>query len=122
MTKEEALNKINILSEEIESHNYRYYVEANPIISDFEFDQLLNELIALERQFPEFCFPYSPTQRVGGQITKEFKSVEHKYPMLSLGNTYSEEELLEFDNRIKKVITDEQVQYACELKIGRAHV
>ncbi|MFM7016396.1 MAG: NAD-dependent DNA ligase LigA [Bacteroidota bacterium] len=116
MTKEEALLKINSLSAEIEAHNYRYYMQANPVISDFDFDQLLNELIQLENQFPEFCFPYSPTQRVGGQITKEFKSVEHKYPMLSLGNTYSEEELLEFDNRIKKIITDEQVQYACELK------
>jgi DNA ligase (NAD+) len=116
MTKEEALLKINQLSEEIEAHNYRYYIDAAPIISDFEFDQLLNELISIEKQFPECCFPHSPSQRVGGQITKEFTSVEHKYPMLSLGNTYSEEELMEFDNRIKKIITDEEVQYACELK------
>ena len=116
MTREEALERISYLSTELESHNYRYYVEAAPVISDFDFDQLLNELIHLEKLFPEFCFPHSPSQRVGGQITKEFTAVEHKYPMLSLGNTYSEEELLEFDNRIKKIITNETVQYACELK------
>lgn len=116
MKKEEALLKINQLSEEIESHNYRYYVDAAPLITDFEFDNLLIELSGLEKQFPEYCFLHSPSQRVGGQITKEFIAVEHKYPMLSLGNTYSEEELIDFDSRIKKIITDEHVQYACELK------
>ncbi|MFN6091103.1 MAG: DNA ligase LigA-related protein, partial [Bacteroidota bacterium] len=78
MTREEVLARINYLSSELEAHNYRYYVEAAPVISDFDFDQLLNELIQLEKQFPEFCFPHSPTQRVGGQITKEFTAVEHK--------------------------------------------
>ncbi len=70
-----------------------YYVQAKPIINDYEFDQLLEELIRLEKAFPELVKPDSPTQRVGGEITKSFTTVRHKYPMLSLGNTYSEEEL-----------------------------
>ncbi|MBP6414380.1 MAG: NAD-dependent DNA ligase LigA, partial [Bacteroidia bacterium] len=115
MTSEEAKAKIEALSTLLEEHNYKYYILASPSISDFEFDTLLNELIALERQFPEYLYSNSPTQRVGGGITKEFKTVVHTYPMLSLGNTYSQEEIADFDNRIRKVITEE-FEYVCELK------
>lgn len=115
MTSEEAKLKIDDLSATIEEHNYKYYILSSPSISDFEFDSLLNELIAIEKQFPEHLRPNSPTQRVGGGITKEFKTVVHTYPMLSLGNTYSQEEIADFDNRIRKVITDD-FEYVCELK------
>ena len=89
MNKEEAKAKIAELSSIIENHNYNYYVLANPTISDYDFDMLLNELIALEQQFPELILPDSPTQRVGGDITKEFQTVKHRYPMLSLSNSYN---------------------------------
>ncbi len=115
MTSEEAKIKIAALSTLLEEHNYKYYILSSPSISDYEFDTLLNELIALERQFPEHLQLNSPTQRVGGGITKEFKTVVHTYPMLSLGNTYSQEEIADFDNRIRKVISDE-FEYVCELK------
>ena len=115
MNKEEAKIKIGKLSEEIEKHNYNYYVLSNPVISDYDFDLLLDELIDLEKQFPDLIKPDSPTQRVGGEITKEFKQVTHKYPMLSLSNTYSEEEVRDFEKRVNKII-DEKVEYVCELK------
>lgn len=112
---ESVKHKIETLSKEIEEHNYKYYVLAKPTISDFEFDKLLEELIHLEKQHPEYLFPNSPSQRVGGQITKEFKTVKHKTPFLSLGNTYSEEELRDFDDRVKKALGTE-AEYVCELK------
>ena len=115
MTKEEARQRIAALSEELEQHNYNYYILAKPTISDYEFDMKLEELARLEREFPEFLLPSSPTQRVGGGITKEFKSVKHKYPMLSLANSYSREEIADFISRIKKTI-DEEVEFCCELK------
>jgi DNA ligase (NAD+) len=115
MTSEEAKIKIAALSTLLEEHNYKYYILSSPSISDYEFDTLLNELIALERQFPEHVHLNSPTQRVGGGITKEFKTVVHTYQMLSLGNTYSQEEIADFDNRIRKVISEE-FEYVCELK------
>lgn len=115
MNKEQALQKIRELTEELNEHNYRYYVLAQPLISDYQFDQKMEELLKLEKEFPEFLKPESPSQRVGGQVTKEFNSVKHTYPMLSLGNTYSEEELIDFGNRISKLLT-EAVEYVCELK------
>lgn len=115
MTSEQAKQRIEELSRQIEEHNYRYYQLAQPTISDYEFDMMLEELIKLEKQFPEFLSPESPSQRVGGTITKEFKTVKHKYPMLSLGNTYSEEELKDFDERVKKAL-NESYEYVCELK------
>ncbi|HKR06617.1 MAG TPA: NAD-dependent DNA ligase LigA, partial [Bacteroidia bacterium] len=114
MTKEEAKKKIEKLTKEIDRHNYNYYVQSNPVISDYDFDMLLKELIDLEKKFPEFAYADSPTQRVGGEITKEFKTVKHKYPMMSLGNTYSEDELKEFDERIQKAVSN--YEYVCELK------
>ncbi|MBU0488779.1 MAG: NAD-dependent DNA ligase LigA, partial [Bacteroidetes bacterium] len=94
-----AQQQILQLREEIHRHNYQYYALAQPLIDDYEFDKLLEKLIALEREHPEFADPNSPTQRVGGFVSKDFATVVHKYPMMSLGNTYSREELLEFSNR-----------------------
>ncbi len=104
MDKEKAKKEIERLRREIEEHNYRYYVLAQPIISDYEFDLLLKRLEELEKQFPEFITPDSPTQRVGGEPLKEFKTVTHEIPMLSLDNTYNYDELREFDERVKKVV------------------
>lgn len=100
---------------QIDEHNHAYYVLSNPTISDKEFDTLLEELIGLEKKYPQFASKESPSQRVGGEITKQFKAVKHKYPMLSLGNTYSEDELRDFDERVRKV-TGDDVEYVCELK------
>ncbi len=115
MTKAEAKIKIEQLSKELNEHNYRYYVLAGPSISDFEFDKLLDSLIELEKSFPDLILPDSPSQRVGGFITKEFNTVTHKFPMLSLSNTYSESDLNDFDERVRKVI-DGAFEYVCELK------
>src|SRR5688500_9687370 len=104
MNREQAKARIAHLSELIEEHNHKYYVLSAPSISDYKFDMLLEELQKLEKEYPEFLSPNSPSQRVGGAVTKEFKTVKHKYPMLSLANTYSEEELIDFDNRVKKAI------------------
>lgn len=116
LTKEQAAARISQLSRELDEHNYRYYIEAAPVISDFEFDTLLKELEALEKEHPELRLPDSPTLRVGGGITKEFQTVKHRYPMLSLSNTYNEEELEEFDARVRKLLGDEPFEYVCELK------
>jgi DNA ligase (NAD+) len=130
MTPTEAQHKIQALSTELEQHNYNYYVLDNPTISDYEFDKLIEELIALEKQFPEFLSPNSPSQRVGGQITKNFQSVKHQYAMLSLSNSYNQEDLLDFDRRVKEGLGlnsglrepqspnlfYEAIDYVCELK------
>lgn len=115
MNNEKAKKRIEQLRFDIERHNYNYYVLNKPEISDFEYDMLMSDLTALENKFPEFQSPTSPTQKVGSDITTEFKQVTHKYPMLSLGNTYNAEELRDFDNRIKKIIGD-NFEYVCELK------
>ncbi|MEO8884426.1 MAG: NAD-dependent DNA ligase LigA, partial [Mucilaginibacter sp.] len=115
MQPAEAKQKIQKLTAELRQHSYNYYVLAMPTIADFEFDKKLEELDKLEKQYPEFADPDSPTQRVGGEITKEFVTVKHKWPMLSLGNTYNEQELLDFDQRVRKAIGD-NFEYVCELK------
>ncbi len=115
MDKETAKKRIDELIKIINYHNYRYYVLASPEISDYEFDTLLRELSDLEKQFPEYLRIDSPTQRVGGEPLKEFKTVVHKYPMLSLPNTYTKGEIREFDERVKKTV-GENVEYVCELK------
>jgi DNA ligase (NAD+) len=115
MNKEKAKERIEKLSGELNDHNYNYYVMSKPLISDYKFDMLLEELVALEKEYPEFVLPDSPTQRVGGDITKSFNQVRHKYSMLSLSNTYSAEELQSFDQRVRKLIGD-NFQYVCELK------
>ncbi|MBP7244249.1 MAG: NAD-dependent DNA ligase LigA [Bacteroidia bacterium] len=111
-----AKERVAELTALINDHNYRYYILSDPLISDFDFDQLMNELIGLEKDYPELLESDSPTQRVGGEITKNFETVKHVYPMLSLGNTYSEDELREFHERVVKSIPDEKVEYVCELK------
>src|SRR6218665_1400112 len=115
MIQTEAKLRIAELCEKINYHNYLYYQKHKSEISDFEFDNLLSELIELEKKFPELQAPDSPSQRVGGTITKEFASATHRYPMLSLGNTYSIEELAEFDDRVRRGL-DEPYNYFCELK------
>jgi DNA ligase (NAD+) len=115
MKRPEAKILIEKLKQEIEKHNHQYYVLNEPLISDFEFDILLNDLEALEKKFPDLASENSPTKKIGSDITKEFIQYEHKYPMLSLGNTYNEEELRDFDNRIRKTIS-EKPEYVCELK------
>jgi len=120
MNKNEAKKKIGKLREEINLHNFKYYVENNPVISDYEFDQLLKELEKLESDFPELITPDSPSQRVGEQPSEGFETVEHKVPMLSLANTYTYDELREFDERIKKHVSN--VEYVVEPKIDGAGV
>lgn len=115
MSIEDIKLKIEKLTKEINEHNYNYYTLSKPVISDYDFDFLLKELEELEKQYPQFEDPLSPTKRVGGDITKSFNQIEHKYPMLSLGNTYSFDEIKDFDNRVRKVIGDD-IQYVCELK------
>ncbi len=115
MDKVAAKQHIEELRGKLDHYNYLYYVKAMPEVSDYDFDLLLKELEALEKEFPEFDDPNSPTHRVGSDITSEFQQVVHKYPMLSLGNTYNEGELRDFDNRIRKE-TNLQPEYVCELK------
>ena len=106
---DELINLIN-------RYNEAYYQNNESLISDLAFDQLLHELQKLENENPLFALSNSPTQKVGGTITKQFKSVTHRFPMLSLGNTYNENDLKEFDTRIKKALGDEKYEYICELK------
>lgn len=116
MNPQEAEKRIAQLSQEINHHNNRYYQESSPEISDFEFDKLLEELIALESSFPDLLDADSPSQRVGGTITKDFQTVEHSTKMLSLGNTYSVEELISFDERVVKGLGHPNFEYFCEMK------
>jgi DNA ligase (NAD+) len=110
-----AKSRIELLRVELAVHNHAYYLLDSPTISDFEFDKLLEELILLEKENPEYFDANSPTQRVGGLVNKNFTTVKHNRAMLSLGNTYSEEDLRDFDKRIQKIIT-EPYTYVCELK------
>jgi DNA ligase (NAD+) len=97
-----ALKEIAELRKQIEHHNYKYYVEATPEISDREFDRLIDRLGALEKEHPELVTPDSPTQRVGGQPLSKFRQVQHRVPMLSIDNTYQEEDMREFDARVHR--------------------
>jgi DNA ligase (NAD+) len=107
--------RIELLRQQLHDYNYHYYVLSQPLISDREFDQLMQELIDLETQHPEFHDPNSPTQRVGSDINKGFTQVVHRYPMLSLQNTYSEGEVADFYNRVKRAL-NEEFEIVCELK------
>ena len=117
--KAAAQERIAFLKRELERHNYNYYVLNQPAITDFEFDLLMSELQGLEKLYPEFATEDSPTRHVGSDLSAaagtDFVQVPHRYPMLSLGNTYAKEELYEFDNRIRKT-TDAPFTYSCELK------
>jgi DNA ligase (NAD+) len=119
MTKEEAKKRIEELRELINYHNYRYYVLDDPVISDAEYDELMRELISLEEQFPEFVTPDSPTQRVGAPPQEEFGTLRHSLPMLSLQDARNEDELREFDKRIKRALglsPDHKISYVAEPK------
>lgn len=118
---ESIRQQIEQLREELNMHNYNYYVLSNPTISDFDFDKKMQELIDLETSHPEYADPSSPSQRVGSDITKTFNQVEHIYPMLSLSNTYSEAEVIEFYNRVKKDLNDD-FEIVCELKYDGASI
>ena len=107
------LQRIDFLRKELERHNYNYYVSSSPTISDYEFDQMMQELQRLEKLHPEKFDANSPTLRVGSDISKEFKQVVHKYPMLSLGNTYSREEVADFYNRVSKGLDGEFFEIVC---------
>ena len=115
MNADSAKIEIEKLSKELNQHNQSYYVEDKSLISDFDFDQLLKKLQELEEKFPQWANDYSPTKRVGGDITKKFETVIHKYPMLSLSNTYSKEEIEDWVSRVKKMVEDD-IEYVCELK------
>ncbi|MEY4542679.1 MAG: hypothetical protein RL411_756, partial [Bacteroidota bacterium] len=117
MQIQEIQTKILALTNELKDHNYRYYVLAEPVISDQQFDIKLKELEALEKEYPTLALADSPTRMVGGGLIEDFKTVPHKRRMMSLGNTYSEEELREFDERVKKSLGLDNVEYVCELKI-----
>jgi DNA ligase (NAD+) len=115
--KDAIRERIESLRREIRYHNRKYYVEDSPEISDYEYDQLMKELEALEAQYPDLITPDSPTQRVGGEPAEEFATVEHRVAMLSLDNTYSPEELPEFDNRVRKLLPGQEIEYVAELKL-----
>ena len=115
MEKEAALREMDSLIEKIDYYNDKYYIENISEISDYDFDMLLNQLIELEQKFPELVRSYSPTKRVGGDITKKFETVVHRFPMMSLANTYSEEEIRDWENRLKK-LGGNNISFVCELK------
>ena len=107
--------KIRQLREDITYHEKKYYVDNDPQISDYEFDQLIKKLQVLEQKYPELITPESPTQRVGEELLEGFSSVTHRVPMLSLDNCYNSEELHEFESRVKRVLSDEEIKYVAEL-------
>ncbi len=113
---------INQLRKELHQHNYNYYVLDTPTISDYDFDMLLKELQELEAKHPEFYDANSPTLRVGGEVTKNFNTVKHRYRMYSLDNSYSKEDLLDWEKRIHKLLDTDDVQYTCELKYDGASI
>jgi DNA ligase (NAD+) len=123
MNEAQAQKRINKLREEINFHNYRYYVLDDPAVSDAEYDRLLRELESLERQFPRLVTPTSPTQRVGAPPLEKFETVRHTIPMLSLANAFDEEEVREFDARMKRFLgTSAAVEYCAELKMDGVSV
>lgn len=117
MKKNGILEKIEKLRKEIRYHDRKYYIENSPVISDYEYDKLVEELKKLENEYPQYITPDSPTQRIGDKPVDGFARVEHKAPMLSLDNTYSEDELREFDRRVKRILKDENIEYVVEPKI-----
>ncbi len=113
---EPVRKRMEQLAEEIDRLNYEYYMNDRSLVSDFEFDAMLRELQDLERQYPELASPLSPTKRVGGEVNKSFRQVQHRFPMLSLGNTYSIEEIEDFEARTRKLLDGKEFSYTCELK------
>ena len=115
MSFEDIKRKVLDLSERLHHYNYMYYVKSESLVSDYEFDMLLKELESIEEQFPELIDANSPSKRVGGDLVKNFESVSHRFPMLSLSNSYSKEEIVEWEERIKKTI-EQDIEFVCELK------
>src|SRR4051812_44877638 len=111
MDRTAAKKEIDRLRETLARHDYLYYVLAQPEISDTEYDRLYKQLQALEKQYPDLIISDSPTQRVGGQLVGGFKSVRHRVPMLSLDNTYNENEVLEWDDRLEKALAITEFDY-----------
>ena len=111
----DEIERINQLRQELHQHNYNYYVMNMPVISDFEFDRMMRELQELESKHPEYQDNNSPTDRDGSDLSKDFKQTAHKYPMLSLANTYSEDEVTDFYNRVQKTL-NEDFEICCEIK------
>ena len=112
----QARRRAEELRKQLNDHDYRYYVLAEPAIADEQYDRLMRELQDLETEHPGLRSPDSPTQRVGGEPTKEFRTVEHDPPMLSLANTYSDEEIRDFDRRVRELLGDQKPLYVAELK------
>src|SRR5258708_2993977 len=117
MTLSEAKTRHGRLIKEISQHDHAYYVLAQPSISDQDYDRLYHQLLDLEKQFPELITPDSPSQRIGGQPLKAFKPVKHLVPMLSLDNTYSQEELRQFVNRVQRILPNETLDWMVEPKV-----
>src|SRR5215510_5147550 len=117
MTLNEAKTRHSQLVDEIRGHDHAYYVLAQPSITDQDYDRLYRQLLDLEKQFPDLITPDSPSQRVGGQPLKAFKPVKHLRPMLSLDNTYSQEELREFVNRVQRLLPKDQLDWIVEPKV-----
>src|SRR5213595_1736509 len=117
MTEAEARARVETLRRDIEEHNRRYYEEAAPSISDREYDRLFRELSDLETRFPTLAAPDSPTRRVGGKPLKAFGQITHRVPMLSLDNTYSEEEVTEFYRRMERLLPNEKIPVVIEPKV-----
>ena len=109
--------RVKELTDLLEKYNYEYYVLDNPSVSDAEYDRLMQELIALETKYPELLSPLSPSQRVGGQVQDEFKKVTHQRMMLSLANAFNEDDLYDFDRKVREVIGQDKVDYMAEMKI-----
>ena len=118
----EVKEQILALRKALHQHNYRYYVLDEPIISDYEFDQSLRKLAALEKQYSEYHDPNSPTMRVGGGVTKDFPTVVHEFPMYSLDNAYTRQELRDWEKRVQKGLGADKVSYTCELKYDGASI
>lgn len=111
-----ARRRVAELTQQIDRYNYEYYMNDKSLVSDYEFDALLRELVELERRYPELALPTSPSRRVGGEVNKTFRQVPHRLPMLSLGNTYSIEEIVDFEMRTRKLLDGVDFSYTCELK------
>ena len=115
--------KIDFLRKALHEHNHNYYILDKPTVTDFEFDRMLRELQQLELDHPEYYDPNSPSQRVGGEVTKSFETIRHRFPMYSLSNTYSREELEQWEERIRKILGPEaSIDYTCELKFDGVSV
>ena len=118
----EMLKYIEDLRDKLHRHNYLYYVKDNPEISDFEFDQLLNELVLLEKEYPQFFDLNSPTQRVGSSLSNSFETYNHKYRMYSLENSYSKQDVLNWNERLEKNLSQKNLSFSCELKLDGVSV